>query len=54
MRTYLATVDDGLVGQAQGIETMTGTYLSGSSVLTLGPGGVYRALVALCWEWPRG
>lgn len=51
VRTYLATVDDRLVGQAQGIETPTGTNLSGSSVLPSARGrGVYRAMIAARWE----
>lgn len=51
MRTYLATLDDELVGEGQSCDCVHGTNLAGSSVSPEARGhGVYRALVAARWE----
>lgn len=51
INTYLALIDDELVGEAQSVMTVTGTNLAGSSVAPSARGrGVYRALVAARWD----
>ncbi|MCU1600505.1 MAG: acetyltransferase [Frankiales bacterium] len=51
MRTYLATLDGEVVGEAQSTDCLHGTNLAGSSVVPEARGrGVYRALVSARWE----